>query len=100
MIVVANRISVASGYEQAFEERFADRESNLRGLPGFIRNLVLRPVKGDTYIVMTFWEDTASFENWTHSDAFRQAHARPASPEMYSAPSALELHEVVHLVEA
>lgn len=100
MIVVANRISVAPGYEETFEQRFADRESGLRELPGFVRNLVLRPIKGSAYVVMTFWQDVASFEKWTHSDAFRQAHARPASPEMFSAPNVLEIHEVVHRVES
>ncbi|HLF27377.1 MAG TPA: antibiotic biosynthesis monooxygenase [Anaerolineae bacterium] len=100
MIVVANRISVAPGYEQTFEQRFSERESNLRQAPGFIRNLVLRPVEGGVYVVMTFWQDMASFESWTHSAAFRRSHARPAQPEMYSAPNVLEIHEVVHLIEA
>ena len=100
MIVVANRISVAPGYQQAFEQRFADGESGLRELPGFIRNLVLRPMEGSAYVVMTFWQDMASFENWARSDAFRQAHSRPASPEMFSAPNVLEIHEVVRMVEA
>ncbi len=100
MIVIANRISVAPGYEQAFEQRFAERESRWREAPGFIRNLVLRPVHDSPYVVMTFWQDMASFENWTQSDSFRQAHARPHSPEMYAAPSVLEIHEVVRLDEA
>lgn len=100
MIVVANRISVAPGYEQAFEQRFAERESHLREVPGFIRNLVLRPMQGSPYVVVTFWQDMASFEAWTQSESFRQAHARPSSPEMYTAPSVLEIHEVVRLDEA
>jgi len=100
MIVVANRMSVAPGHERAFEQRFAERESSLREVSGFIRNLVLRPIQGAPYIVMTFWQDMASFENWMHSESFRQSHARPTVPEMFSAPNVLELHEVVHLVEA
>lgn len=84
MIVVANRLSVAPGYEAAFEQRFAERESHLRRVPGFIRNLVLRPIQGSTYVAMTFW----------------QAHTGPSTPEMYSAPGVLEIHEVVQLIEA
>jgi heme-degrading monooxygenase HmoA len=100
MIVVSNRISVSPGFEADFEKRFDERESRLRELPGFIRNLVLRPIKSSTYVVMTFWQDMGAFETWTQSEAFRQSHARPATPGMYSAPNVLEIHEVVQLVEA
>jgi heme-degrading monooxygenase HmoA len=100
MIVVANRLSVAPGHEADFERRFTERESHLRSVPGFIRNLVLRPVQGNSYVVMTFWQDRAAFEAWTQSESFRQAHARPSTPEMYSAPAVLEIHEVVQLIEA
>ncbi|MCC7494392.1 MAG: antibiotic biosynthesis monooxygenase [Fimbriimonadaceae bacterium] len=100
MIVVANRILVAPGYEEAFEERFRRRAGLVDASPGFLRNLVLRPVPGghskaECYSVLTFWEDFASFEAWTQSDAFRQAHADRPPREMFSGPSTLEIHEVV-----
>jgi heme-degrading monooxygenase HmoA len=100
MISVANRISVAAGYAAEFERRFTERESTLREQPGFIRRLVLRPTSGAVYVVMTFWADHAAFERWTRSEDFRRSHARPAPPEMFSAPNALEIHDVVHQVEA
>ncbi|HET7089521.1 MAG TPA: antibiotic biosynthesis monooxygenase [Anaerolineae bacterium] len=100
MIVVANRIRVTPGFEAEFEQRFAERESLLRDEPGFIRNLVLRPVKSDVYVVMTFWQDLAAFERWTQSESFRQSHARSTPSGMFAAPNVLEIHDVAHMVEA
>lgn len=95
MIMVANRIPVAEGYEEDFEARMATRMGLVESTPGFIRNLVLRPVQADTYIVMTFWADYASFEAWTQSEAFRQAHSRRPPKEMFRGPNQLEIHEVI-----
>ena len=44
MITVANRIYVASEYQDEFEERFRNRARLVDGMPGFISNQVLRPV--------------------------------------------------------
>lgn len=99
MIVVANRIPVAEGHEEEFERRFRDREGLVDQSPGFIRNEVLRPVKGDFYVVKTYWEDMASFEAWTRSDAFREAHAKHPPKEMFAGPNVLEIHEVLYTTE-
>ncbi len=100
MIVVANRILVAEGYEAEFEERLRTRAGLIDSEPGFVRNLVLRPLnvahsKAEAYVVMTFWQDLASFEAWTTSDSFKQAHSRRPPAEMFRGPSTLEIHEVV-----
>ena len=100
VIVVANRIPVSQGHEEAFEARFRERAGLVDHSPGFVRNLVLRPAavahsKATTYVVMTYWADHASFEAWTQSDSFREAH-RDRPPEgMIAGPSTLEIHEVV-----
>lgn len=99
MIVVANRIRVAEGYEEEFERRFREREGLVDKSAGFIRNEVLRPVKGDCYVVKTYWEDMASFEAWTQSKAFREAHAKHPPKEMFAGPNVLEIHEVLYTTE-
>ncbi len=99
MIVVANRIPVAEGYQEEFERRFRDREGLVDKSPGFVRNEVLRPVKGGPYIVKTYWEDMASFEAWTQSEAFREAHSKYPPKEMFSGPNVLEIHEVLYTTE-
>ena len=99
MIVVANRISVAEGYEEEFEKRFRNREGFVGKSSGFNRYELLRPSKADAYVVKTYWEDMASFEAWTRSEAFKEAHADLPPKEMFAGPSALEIHEVLYTTE-
>lgn len=94
MIVVQNRIPVAEGQEEAFLDRFRTRKGLVDSQPGFIRNLVLRPVKGEHFIVLTFWETIGDFRAWTESDAFREAHSRVTPQAMFRGHSELEIHEV------
>ena len=95
MIVVQNRVPVAEGREEAFVERFRTRKGLVDDQPGFIRNMVLRPIKGDTFIVLTFWESEEQFRAWTQSDAFKQAHSRVPPKGMFRGQSELEIHEIV-----
>jgi heme-degrading monooxygenase HmoA len=94
MIIVQNRVPVAEGHEEAFLERFRTRRGLVDGQPGFIRNIVLRPLKGDHFIVLTFWESEEQFRAWTQSDAFKEAHSRVPPKEMFRGHSELEIHEV------
>lgn len=98
MIAVANRIFVKPEHAAAFEERFRNRAGMVDQMAGFISNQVLRPVnEGDPYIVLTFWESRAAFEEWTRSEAFVQGHARSGTMprDAFSGPNKLELHEVI-----
>ncbi|GAB4426674.1 MAG: antibiotic biosynthesis monooxygenase [Chloroflexi bacterium OHK40] len=98
MITTANRIFVNPEYAALFEEHFRNRAGLVDRMPGFVSNQLLRPVNpGDPYIVLTIWESRAHFEAWVHSDAFREGHARSGSlpRATFSAPSKLELHEIV-----
>ncbi len=99
MIVVANRISIAKGHEASFEERFRIRAGLVDQSPGFIRNEVLRPIRGQPYIVKTYWKDLQSFEAWTKSESFHKAHADPPPAEMFAGPNVLEIHEVFETTE-
>ena len=94
MIVVQNRVPVAEGYEEDFLDRFRSRKGLVDGQPGFMRNLVLRPIKGERFIVLTFWETQEDFEAWTESDAFKEAHSRVPPKEMFRGHGELEIHEV------
>ena len=94
MIVVQNRIPVAEGHEEAFLERFRTRKGLVDGQPGFIRNMILRPLKSEYFIVLTFWENEAAFKAWTESDAFKEAHSRVPPKEMFKGRAELEMHEV------
>lgn len=100
MIVVANRIPVAEGYEAAFEERFAGRAGRVEQRPGCVRMELLRPEEGNVYVVRTYWRDRESFQAWTESEDFRQAHANPPPPEMFAGPNRMEIHQVLEAAGA
>jgi heme-degrading monooxygenase HmoA len=95
MISVENHIPVKIEFQEAFERRFKTGTRFVQDSPGFIRNEVLRPVKGDRYIIRTYWDSMESFESWTRSDAFKQAHADTPSEEMFEGKSFLTIHEVI-----
>ncbi|MBO8140612.1 MAG: antibiotic biosynthesis monooxygenase [Firmicutes bacterium] len=93
MYVVMNRIPVQPEFAQAFEERFRSRAGEVDKMPGFIRNLVLRPDRPeDPYVVLTMWESREAFEAWTRSDAFQKGHARSGTlpREAFRGPNKLE----------
>ena len=96
MFIVMNRIGVPPEFAAAFEERFRNRAGQVDTMPGFIRNLVLRPKSADDpYVVMTMWESREAFEAWTQSDAFRQGHARSGTlpKEAFRGQSRLEMFD-------
>ena len=100
MMVVCNRISVAKGCEKEFESLFfsrnpADAKYPITEQPGFIRSDLLRPSNKEPYIVLTYWESLESFETWTNSDSFKEAHSGRARTEIYAGRPNLEIHEVI-----
>jgi heme-degrading monooxygenase HmoA len=98
MITVANRIYVSPKFGEAFEERFRERAGLVDRMPGFISNMVLRPVnEGDPYVVFTLWESRQDFLNWVRSDEFTKGHARSGTlpKEAFTKSNVLEVHEVV-----
>ncbi|MFT4570912.1 MAG: heme-degrading monooxygenase HmoA [Hyphomicrobiaceae bacterium] len=114
MFVVTNRIPVSEGHESDFEERFRKRAHLIDSSPGFIRNLVLRPVsrrfdhatgawkeneEQGYYRVETYWETEADFWAWTRSESFRLAHSNRPPAEMFAGPNVLEIHEIIQSTE-
>lgn len=96
MYVVANRVPVASGWEEEFEQRFRQRAGQIEKQPGFLRMQVLRPQSPDTpYVVLTSWESEAAFRAWVGSEDFKAAHANPMPREAFEGEGRLEQHEVI-----
>ncbi|MBZ0119181.1 MAG: antibiotic biosynthesis monooxygenase [Sandaracinaceae bacterium] len=110
MIVVTNRIPVARGWEERFEERFENRARLVDTMPGFVRQEVHRPrpMRFDReamqwvadedasayYEVKTWWRAFDDFVRWTTSEAFAEAHRDRPPREMFAGPNVLEIHEV------
>ncbi|GAB4073921.1 heme-degrading oxygenase HmoB [Barrientosiimonas marina] len=72
--VVMNNIPVSDDGKALFEDKFKQRQQMVESEPGFQCFRLLRPKKGNTYIVMTQWASEADFNNWKNSDQFKQAH--------------------------
>lgn len=97
MFVTINRIWVKPEYAPAFEETFQTRARLVDRMPGFIRNLVMRPKNPlDPYLVVTFWETEGHFRAWVESPAFKEGHARSGTlpKEAFPRPNQLETFEV------
>jgi len=79
MFIAMNRFKVVLGKEDAFQEVWEKRESYLDEVPGFIKfNLLRGPTLEDhtLFASHTSWQDKATFDAWTHSDAFKKVHAQ------------------------
>lgn len=96
MIVVTNRIHVTPEFADQLEERFRNRSGLIDHMPGFVRNMVLRPSnEGDPYVIMTLWETREHFDAWTQSDSFKHAHTKRMPEQSQTAPNHVEIYEVV-----
>ncbi|MEW4981684.1 MAG: antibiotic biosynthesis monooxygenase [Cycloclasticus sp.] len=79
MFIAMNRFKVTLGKESDFEEVWRKRESRLNEVPGFKSFHLLRGPELDDHTLFashTTWQDKATFDAWTHSDAFKQVHAQ------------------------
>ncbi len=76
MVIIMNRMTVPDEYRERFEEVFASRAGAVDTRPGFIRAEILRPHRGNEYIVMTQWESEDDFEGWVGSPEYIEGHKR------------------------
>ncbi len=99
MYIAMNRFRIAVGRESDFEDLWRQRDSHLKGVPGFRVFHLLRGLTekdATLYASHSVWESREAFEAWTNSEAFRNAHARARAPEgTYLGPPIFEGFEVV-----
>jgi heme-degrading monooxygenase HmoA len=101
MYVAMNRFRVASGREGDFERVWKERESYLKGVPGFIRFALLRAEAGSEYVSHSTWRDRESFIAWTQSEAFVAGHRQGGSlAGILEGPPQLSTYEAVIAEEA
>ena len=78
MFIAMNRFKIALGRESEFIEIWRNRESHLDDVPGFKEFHLLQGSSNEEYTLFashSIWETPEAFTAWTHSDAFRKAHA-------------------------
>lgn len=102
MFVAMNRFRIVKGQEPEFERIWAERDSHLGEVPGFVElNLLRGPEAEDhtLYASHTIWQSRDHFEGWTKSDAFRKAHAGAGnSKNVYMGPPEFEGFDSVQTV--
>jgi heme-degrading monooxygenase HmoA len=102
MYLTMNRFKVKPGSEAAFEAIWTGRDSHLPQVRGFVAFHLLRgPRREDhtLYASHTLWQDVASFQDWTRSEAFRAAHRGAGGHgEIYLGTPELEVFEAVQTI--
>ncbi|WP_337033402.1 antibiotic biosynthesis monooxygenase [Paenibacillus illinoisensis] len=78
---VLNNIPVTEDGRGDFEDRFKNRARKVEDEPGFVGIRVLRPLKDDTYVVLTLWESEDHFKSWQQSQAYNHAHRKRSTSE-------------------
>ena len=76
MIAIFNSLPVKEGAADTIVERFAESRGQVQGFPGFVSMEVLKSGEGDEVLVITRWQNRASFDAWVRSEAFSRAHGR------------------------
>lgn len=77
MFIAMNRFRVRPEHAAEFERAWKERDSRLKGVPGFVEFRMLRGPDGEDhalYASHTVWASRTDFEAWTESEAFREAH--------------------------
>ncbi|MBM7554114.1 antibiotic biosynthesis monooxygenase family protein [Thalassobacillus pellis] len=87
--VVMNNIPVSHEGRPVFEDRFKNREGGVEKMDGFQAIRILRPLQGNTYVVLTQWRNEQSFENWKNSQSFEKAH-KNSGPNHEKKPSFMD----------
>lgn len=103
MFIAMNRFRIVTGEEAEFERIWTTRDIHLREVPGFVEFHLLRgPEEADhtLYASHTVWQSRGHFEDWTHSEAFRKAHAQAggARKDIYQGPPKFEGFEAIQTV--
>ncbi len=103
LFIAMNRFRIVKGEEAAFERIWATRDSHLKEVPGFVEFHLLRgPEAADhrLYASHTVWQSQRHFQDWTHSEAFRKAHAQAggARTDIYLGPPLFEGFEAVQTI--
>lgn len=99
MYIAMNRFRIALGREAEFIEVWKNRNTQLEQVPGFVEFHLLQGESDEECTLFashSIWKSSQDFIAWTHSEAFRQAHASAgATKDLYLGPPKFEGFEVV-----
>jgi heme-degrading monooxygenase HmoA len=103
MYIAMNRFRIAPGCETEFERVWAERDTHLKDVAGFVAFHLLKGPRAEDhtlYASHTLWTDRTAFEGWTQSEAFRAAHRNAGgNRSLYLDHPQFEGFEVVQTIE-
>ena len=76
MIAVVNSLPVKEGAAGRIVERFAESRGHVQRFPGFVSMEVMRSEEDGEVLVVTRWQNRASFDAWVRSEEFARAHGQ------------------------
>ncbi len=100
MFIAMNQFKVNAGREADFERIWAERDTYLDQVPGFVRFALLRGEADGEYISHSTWENRDAFIAWTQSEAFRKGHAQGSMAGVLAGPPQVSLFEAALTQEA
>ena len=99
MFIAMNRFKINLGREEDFEAIWRNRDSYLSEVPGFQKFNLVRGATNDEFTLYAShatWDSRKVFEDWTHSDSFKKAHAGAgANRDIYQGAPNFEGFDVV-----
>ena len=94
MIAIINSLPVREGAAEEVAGRFGASRGHVQDFPGFVSMEVLRSEQDDEVLVITRWQDRASFDAWVGSEEFSKAHARGGMRELMRGHPKMTSYEV------
>jgi heme-degrading monooxygenase HmoA len=95
MIAIFNSLPVKEGAADRIIERFAASRGHVRSFPGFVSMEDLRPEEQDEVLVITRWQNRASFEAWVRSEEFARVHGQGGGEGLLRGDPRMTSYEVV-----
>lgn len=82
--IVMNHIPVTDEGRPVFEDNFKKRKHVAEHYDGFQAFRLLKPRKGNTYVVLTQWQSKVSYEQWKNSTDFQKSHVNIKPPAYFA----------------
>ncbi|MBS4171966.1 antibiotic biosynthesis monooxygenase [Bacillus sp. FJAT-49736] len=83
-LAVFNNVPVTDEGRPVYEYRFKERIPSISKVSGFQAIRLLRPLKGDTYVEFTLWENEKAYSDWKHSSSYEEAQKAVSAAEFKS----------------
>ena len=89
---VLQHIPVSDEGKSIFEYKYTNLSDTVKNEPGFIALRVLKPMKSDTYIILTEWSGPDSYKVWSQSVALDFTNVADKQQLFTSAPYITTFH--------